>query len=451
MVMSNRGLRQKLASLSQDQLVVLRNAALPGPDEYGVRRVLPADIGIIRGRIGFVVAAGAGPATGQCIDLAGRMIWPRFADIHVHLDKGHVLYRTGPSDGTLHNAIAIISEDRARNWNADELKRRMDFGLRSAWHYGTAMVRTHIDSQPGQWEVSWELFEDIRREWAGRIALQGSSLVPITLLRDRDYAEALARRVAAAGGSFGAVAFAVQDLPELLDSVFRLAVRHGLDVDFHADENGDPESRALFEIARTALKFNGEVRVIAGHCCSLSVQDQATRGRTLDAVARAGIGVVSLPASNLYLQGRKGREASPNWRGLTAFKEAGAAGIALALASDNTRDPFHPFGDLDMLDTFRLGIRALHLDDPVSRWVDTATTGAARMVGHEIPEIAEGNQADFIVFEGRSFSEVLARGESERIVMAGGRPLTTDLPPYADLDTIGLPNEFGIAETGNPG
>ena len=37
------------------------------------------------------------------------------------------------------------------------------------------------------------------------------------------------------------------------------------------------------------------------------------------------------------------------------------------IASDNTRDPFYPYGDLDMMEVWREGVRILHLDYPVRR------------------------------------------------------------------------------------
>ena len=38
------------------------------------------------------------------------------------------------------------------------------------------------------------------------------------------------------------------------------------------------------------------------------------------------------------------------------------------IASDNTRDPFYPFGDLDMMEIWREGVRILHLDYPFADW-----------------------------------------------------------------------------------
>ncbi|MGO8440855.1 hypothetical protein ACC861_37470, partial [Rhizobium ruizarguesonis] len=61
-------------------------------------------------------------------------------------------------------------------------------------------------------------------------------------------------------------------------------------------------------------------------------------------IAKAGIAVISLPMCNMYLQDRyPGR--TPRWRGVTLLKELAAAGVATAVASDNTRDPFYAYGD----------------------------------------------------------------------------------------------------------
>ena len=45
-----------------------------------------------------------------------------------------------------------------------------------------------------------------------------------------------------------------------------------------------------------------------------------------------------------------------------------ARGIPVAVASDNTRDPFYAYGDLDMLEVFREAVRIAHLDHPFGAW-----------------------------------------------------------------------------------
>lgn len=426
---SNAGLNRQLAGLAPEGNVVLANATLVIEG-----RLSPGDIGISGGKFAFIGSAPETPIDWPRIDLADRLCLPGFVDPHTHLDKGHLIGRAGAGDGTLETAIDLVSKDRADNWSREDVSTRMAFGLACAHHYGTAALRTHIDSQPDQFEISWDVFEHLRDHWRDRLALHGSSLFSIVFARDAAFIDMVARRVARAGGSLGAVTFPLPDLDALLDTMFRAADRYGLSLDFHADETSDAASDTLSRIAAACLRHGMKGKVVAGHCCSLALQDALERDRTLELVAEAGIGLICLPACNLYLQDRRFDGTTPRWRGVTAFKEARARGIDVALGSDNIRDPFHPFGDLDMLETLGLGVRALHLDSPVSAWVEAVTVKPASMLGIDAGKIAVGQRADFTIFEGRDFTEVLARREPDRIVMRDGRAINAALPSYRELD-----------------
>jgi cytosine deaminase len=110
---------------------------------------------------------------------------------------------------------------------------------------------------------------------------------------------------------------------------------------------------------------------VVGHCCSLSTQDEARALDTLDLVAKAGIDVVSLPMCNLYLQDRHGARRhprTPRRRGITLVHEMRARGIRVSFASDNTRDPFYAYGDMDMLEVMREATRIGHLDHSRTDW-----------------------------------------------------------------------------------
>jgi len=396
-----------------------------------------ADITVTDGKISSIAAHGRSKAPADAVDLAGRIVIPCFVDCHTHIDKGHIWPRKPNPDGTFMGALNATGADRAARWSAEDVARRMDFSLRSAYAHGTRAVRTHLDSVPPQEEISWPVFETMRERWRGRIDLQAACLLGIEGVRDKAWFERLAKRVAAAKGVLGVVTYMVPDLEELLDQVFAQAIKHGLDLDFHADETDDLTAISLKKIAEASLWNGFEGNILVGHCCSLARQPDLEVLDTLDKVAKARLAVVSLPMCNLYLQDRRNNETTPRWRGVTLLHEMKARGIKVAVASDNTRDPFYAYGDLDMLEVYRMATRILHFDHPVGDWPKAvAATPAEVMRLDGAGTLAAGGGADFIVFKGRSWTELLSRPESDRIVVREGRAIERKLPDYAELDEL---------------
>lgn len=402
-------------------------------DEDGLT---PVDIAVAGDRIGSIEPAAPQP-NADAIDLAGRIVFPAFVDCHTHIDKGHIWPRKPNPDGTFPSALEAVAQDRTARWSADDVTRRMDFSLRCAYAHGTAALRTHIDSLPPQETISWPVFEEMRERWRGRITLQGACLVTIEQVRDKAWFASLADRVAAAKGVLGVVAFMLPDLDALLDVVVRAAAERGLELDFHADETADPSAHALDRIAEAVLRNGFENRVLVGHCCSLARQTDDAARATLDKVAKAGLSVVSLPMCNLYLQDRRADGTTPRWRGVTLLHEMKARGVKVAVASDNTRDPFYAYGDLDMLEVFRLAARILHLDHPFGDWPAAAAATPADVMGLDgYGRLSAGGTADFVIFRGRSWTELLARPEADRIVVRSGRAIERVVPDYSELDDL---------------
>ena len=409
--------------------------ALAGSDDAD--GLAAADIAVADGRITGIAARGQRPAPPRAIELGGRMVLPAFVDCHTHLDKGHIWPRKPNPDGSFMGALEAAGADRADRWSAEDVARRMDFALRSAYAHGTKAIRTHLDSIPPQDDISWPVFTDMRDRWKGRIELQAACLFGIEQARDEAWFRTLVKRVAGAGGVLGAVTYMVPDLDELLDRIFRAAIEYGLDLDFHADETDDVAAMSLRKIAEAALWNGFEGRILVGHCCSLARQPDAEVLATLDKAARAGISVVSLPMCNLYLQDRRQNRTTPRWRGVTLLHEMAARGIPVCVASDNTRDPFYAYGDLDILEVYRMATRILHFDHPVADWPKTvAATPADVMRLDGIGTIASGGPADLVVFRGRSWTELLSRPESDRIVIRDGRSIDRILPDYSELDDL---------------
>jgi cytosine/creatinine deaminase len=391
-----------------------------------------ADVAVKDGKVSAIDSASA-PSAG---DMAGRIILPAFVDCHTHLDKGHIWPRNPNPDGSFMGALNANSVDRVAHWSAADVASRMDFALRCAYAYGTKAIRTHLDCAPPQEDISWPVFTAMRENWRGRIELQAACLTGIEQTRDKVWFASLVKKVAAASGVLGTVTYMIPDLETLLDDMFRAAMDHGLELDFHADETEALDAVSLRKIAEAAERNDFQGRILIGHCCALSRQPDDEVKRTLDAVAKRNISIVSLPMCNMYLQDRRGDQTTPRWRGVTLLHEMKARGINVCVASDNTRDPFYAYGDLDMLETYRMATRTIHFDHPVADWPRTMGANASKAMGIDAGTIKVGAAADFVVCKGRSWTELLSRPEASRIVVRNGKAISTTLPDYSELDHL---------------
>ena len=382
------------------------------------------DIGVSAdGTIAFVSAPGAAePPNWPRLDLAGRQVWPGLLELHAHIDKAGTAERASSPDGTLEGARQAAKRDREVPWSWDDAWSRMDGALQAAFSHGTVALRSHLDSQDGRTEPSWSVWPELRRAWTGRIELQAVATLGVHKLAG-PYGEAISERAAGIGARLGPVVYRSPNLDAELSRAFDLADAFGLELDFHVDETDDPEARGLRRIAELALERGFARQIVCGHACSLSRHSDEEAAQTIALVRQAGIGVVSLPANNLYLQGRTpGR--TPSWRGVTRIKELKAAGVPVAIGGDNCQDAFYPFGDNDLVDVFRDAVRIAHLDFPFAGWLDAISAIPARLMGLEgRGRIAPGSPADLILFETPSTLGVLATPGQARLVIRSGRPI----------------------------
>ena len=405
-------------------------------------RLAACNIQIADGRIAAILPLGiAHESSTEVIDLHRGLVLPRFVDVHTHIDKGQILPRTPLANGTHEGARNAVGADRAARWSAADVGARMDFVLRCAFAHGTGTIRTHIDSIGDQTAISWPVFAELREAWRGRIALQAVALFPVLFAVDEPAQfEAIVATVARYGGLLGGLTFMNEPISPKLDAalnhLFQAAAAHGLDVDFHVDESDSPDARSLERIAHAALRNKFRGKITCGHCCSLAVQDDAGRARVIERIGEAGIAVVSLPMCNMYLQDRSpGR--TPRWRGVAPLHELAAAGITVMVASDNTRDPFYAYGDLDMLEVYREATRILQFDHSERPWLRLLGPAPADLMGlPDAGRITVGAPADLVLVGARTPNELLSRPWSDRVVLVDGQAIDRKLPDYSELDRL---------------
>ncbi len=356
------------------------------------------------------------------VDLGGRIVLPTFIDSHVHLDKAYIVRRSGIPRGGLLDAVKLSGADAA-NWSPSDLDSRMSRALERAYLHGTSAIRTHLDTpvMPDESDT-WRVFAGMREKWQGRITLQAVALMALERVEQAEFIERC-RQIKRLGGILGAFIAPRTATAKRLDALFACAEETGLAVDFHVDETLDPEANALELICDSVLRTGFENPVMAGHCCSLSSMSPADRDRIIEKVAKAGVHIVSLPHSNLFLQDRV-NGATPARRGITTVRELAAGGASVHFASDNVQDPFYPYGDYDMVDVFRSAVRTAHLETDIGAWVARQFREPSRACGFSRDgRIAAGAPADLIIFDACDWFDLMSRPTDGRIVLRAGVPI----------------------------
>jgi cytosine/creatinine deaminase len=383
-------------------VALLRNATLPDGEIV--------DVAVDGATVGQVGPAGSLPAPGgQVLDLTGYLLLPAAAEPHAHLDKALTFDRIRPAQSGLRRAIESFHAYAAVE-DAPSIADRARRTLLRMLASGITAVRSHVNAFPGEDPlVAVRALTAVRDEFAGLLDLELVAL-PSEEVSDEWIEAALDLGVDLVGGAPHLSTDPLADLTRLLD----LAERRGAGVDLHADEGLDGPLTLLAYAERVR---DWPVSKSAGHCVRLGTLPLDERAEVVAAIAAADIGVISLPITNLYLQGWETPVATP--RGLTALRALLDAGVRVAGGADNVRDPFNPLGRCDPLETAALLVSAGHLT--LEESLDAVTNGA-RSVLHLPPAgPVPGAAADLLAVRADTVGEAIAFASPDRYVLHAGR------------------------------
>ncbi|HEX6684359.1 MAG TPA: amidohydrolase family protein [Candidatus Limnocylindrales bacterium] len=356
-------------------------------------------------------------------DFQGYLILPAPVEPHAHLDKAFSADQVPNPGGDLLGAV--------RGWLAHRpTMSEEDIALRAEkalWMYrahGATMVRTHVDIGSDIDDIGLRALHAIRKlDGIQVVAFGANPLSGVEGARNR----ALLRAAIDAGAdAIGACPALDPDPLGCIEAVLRIAADR-VPLDMHVDESLDPDLCTLSLLAEVSAGFARQV--VASHCVSLGMMPPDRVREIAGRVAAAGIAVVCLPQTNLYLQGRDHVTSPP--RGLTAVRILRDAGVTVAAGGDNLQDPFNLMGRADPLETAALLILAGH-DTPENAYA-AVSDDARRAMG--LPEVSlrPGSPADLLAIRATSPREAIATAHPERVVIRGGRivartTLKTDWP-----------------------
>ncbi len=376
------------------------------------------DIEVADGLIVTVTDGGRGPVGGDELD--GWLLLPAMAEPHAHLDKALTAEAVPNPGGDLMGAIeAWTAATEAGRFTRDDIVSRATAALDLLLLHGATAVRSHVNVGADIGASAMEAMVEVREAFAGLVDLQLVALThcPMTGPEGAGNRDALLAAIEAGADLVGGCPHLDPDGPGLIAHALAVATDAGLPVDLHVDETLDPTVLTLRALADQVDRTGFEQPVTASHCVSLGMQPEHVQKEVAHAVAAAGISVVPLPQTNLFLQGRDDPTATP--RGLTALAALAEAGVLVAAGADNVQDPFNLVGRSDPLETASLMVMAGHQLPDVA--YEMVSNDVRRVMGLAPVEVAPGSPADLVAIDAPSVRGAIADAPLSRRVYRNGR------------------------------
>ena len=382
------------------------------------------DIGISGGKISKI---DKNLSAANVIDVNGDVVVPSFIESHIHLDKA-LLERVKPNlEGTLAGAIKITGELK-KGFQYDEVLARSRAVLEMLIAHGTTYVRAHPDTDPLGGLTGFKVMLQLKKEYANAVDMQVVAFPQEGIIKLPGAFEILEEAMKLGADVVGGCPYnenSYEDTKKHVDLVFGLAKKYNKDLDFHADFGDNPDDlryRSIDYIIEKTIKEGYQGRVTVGHMTSLSSIDPALLKDTIARMAKAGINIVPLPATDMYLSGRG--DVNKVRRGVINPKPFVEGGVNVAFSSNNIRNAFTPFGRGDLLMIGSLFEHAAQLGSISDQklLLRMITENAAKILRiSDKYGLAVGKQADLVVLGTKAVSDVFLDVPVRKYVIKRGK------------------------------
>ena len=354
----------------------------------------------------------------QVIDAHGSLLTCSLAEPHAHLDKAFLAERVHNPTGDLMGAIMAMEESRDQITVADTIE-RAERAVRLMASNGVTAIRTHADVTEWNNLDAVQALVEVRNRTRGLVDLQICALLGWPLSGDagKENRDRGRRAIEMGANILGGCPHLDVDPVGANIALIELAGELNCDLDLHTDEHTDSNRLSIEDLANRVINSGLKQAVVASHCVSLGMQTETVQKRVSERVAEAGISVIALPHTNLFLQGRDFQTATP--RGLTAVSSLRKSGVKVAFGADNLQDPFNPIGRGDPLESAGLAILTAHLLP--NEAFDSVSTVARQVMGLTDSGPKVGATANLMLTQAGSTREAIANTPPRNLVLYKGQ------------------------------
>lgn len=385
----------------------------------------PVDIAIEQGMITRIDSRIDGPAKRE-LQLGGKLLQPGFVNPHLHPSDAFTWERAPNISGTLEEGVRLNLEV-TNTFTPEDVRSRVRKLLNLGIRHGTTAVRTTVPVHMVEGLLEVDAVLDIAKEYRSKLEVQVGPIAQSDLGVDPKMQRLMRKAMESGCELLGGWPYGAVDRNKYVDVVFEIAKDFDVDIDIHIDyvipENPTWENMDIVYLAQKTIEEGYQGRVTAGHVCALGSAEPDVAHRVIDLVKEAGISICTLPAQNLFMQG-KGDAKSPR-RGITRVSELLEAGVNVACGTDDVRNHWLPFGNADMLFEALMLAHVAQIgtnrEQMLTIW-EMATYAGARIMGIEDKYgIAEGKNADLVVFDAPSAEKALIDQAEKLYVFKDGK------------------------------
>jgi cytosine deaminase len=268
----------------------------------------------------------------ECLDVAGQLVTPGLTDPHLHPDKAFGLEDDAGSGCTLGEAIARVREQKPEQTSA-MIKARTIRLVEWCLQLGTTRARMYAEVDPllGLRSVAGVLAA--RTAVADRFHLEVVVFPQEGIVREPGTLSLMRDAMRLGCDVVGAISYQDPDARVHLGLAASVAREFGAPLDVHADFGVSVQQSCLELLSEIATEFGLRGRVTVGHCTTLAAMDEPTLQRTIAHLVEAGMRVISLPRTDLYMDGR-----------VAPLDRLWQAGVPAFVGTNNVVNAFTPVG-----------------------------------------------------------------------------------------------------------
>lgn len=309
-----------------------------------------------------------------------------WVNAHTHIDRSYIINDenyTKTSDA-LHLKWDHPDEFKAKV-TVDDIVRHMSQVIENQLEQGVQAIGSFIDCDSVVEDKNLKAAQIIRDRYKGQIQIKFIHQ-PVKGLMDkteRKWFEEAASQVDIIGGlpeRDSEVKIGVDRRAEHLDILFAAGKKYSKPLHVHIDQYNSPDQRDTELLIQKTREHDYAGKITAIHAISVGAQPKAYRQNIYKQLAELDITVVACPSAwidNSWISGQPDDVRGRIHNAITPVKEMTAAGVRVALGTDDIADIYKPFSDGDMWTELRFLLEACHFYD-MDALADIATVNGLK-------------------------------------------------------------------------